>query len=40
MADLSLWLGDLVREGLAWLPKRGRRHWLDAADWLPPGNRR
>ncbi len=34
MADLRVWLGDLVRQGLADLPKRGRGLWLGAANRL------
>jgi hypothetical protein len=34
MGDLRLWLGDLAREGLAGLPKRGRGAWQGAANRL------
>jgi len=34
MGDLRVWLGDLARQGLADLPKRGRGLWLGAADRL------
>jgi hypothetical protein len=34
MTDLGLWLADLTRQGLASLPKRDRRLWLDAANRL------
>ncbi len=34
MADLEMWLGDRIRQGLASLPHQGRRIWFDAADRL------
>lgn len=34
MAELRLWLGDLARDGLAGLPKRGRGAWQGAINRL------
>lgn len=34
MADLSRWLNDLIRGGLASLPRQNRRWWAHAADRL------